>query len=77
MRGQLVGVELTHVDLGRARLLEHPDLLGQPVGAAGSEHDSRARRQQLREFHPDLAAATENHDGSPARVIHGCDYVLR
>ena len=75
VRGQFVGVELANVDLGRTCLLEGGDLLGQPVGTAGGQHHGCAWRQQLREFDADLAAATENHHRSAARVIHGCDYL--
>ena len=77
VRGQVVAVELADVDRGHPGLLEGGDLLGEPVGAAGGEHHGGAGRQQLREFGADLAAAAENHHRSGARVIHGCDYLLR
>ncbi len=77
VRGQVVGVELADVHLGRTGLLEGGDLLGEPVGAAGGQHHGGAGSQPPREFGADLAAAAENHDRSAARVIHGCDYLLR
>ena len=75
VRGQVIGVERADVNLGRSRLLEGGDLLGKPVGTASRQHHRCAGGQQLREFDADLAAATENHHRSAARVIHGCDYL--
>ena len=53
------------------------DLLVEPVGVARGQHHRRAGRQPPREFDADLAAAAENHYWPGARVIHGCDYLLR
>ena len=77
VRGEVVGVELADVDLGRTGLLDGCDLRGQPFGSARGQYHGGARRHQLRKLDADLAAATENHHRSAARVIHGCDYLLR
>ena len=77
VRRQVVGVEFPHVHGGGAGGPHGRDLLLEPVGSPGREHDRRAAGQPQGEFGADLAAAAENHDESATRVIHGCDYDLR
>ena len=77
MGRKVVGVEFTHVHGGGARLPHGRDLLVELVGAAGRSTTVAPDASRVRQLQPDLAAATENHDQLRARVLHGCDYVLR
>ena len=77
VRGQVVGVELAHVHRRRARRPHGRDLLVELVGAPRRQHHGRAGGQPRGQLDADLAAAAENHDQPSARVLHGCDYVLR
>ncbi|MDQ1476410.1 MAG: hypothetical protein QOE62_1639, partial [Actinomycetota bacterium] len=51
------------------------DLLGQPVGTPRSKYHDGSPSQARRQFDTDFATAAKYHH--QARVIHGCDYVLR
>jgi hypothetical protein len=72
---QIVGVELAHVHGRGAGGGDGGDLLGQPVGTPCGKYHDGAPSQARRQFDTDFATAAKYHH--QARVIHGCDYVLR
>ena len=76
---QVVGIE-THGVHGVAPASEHGDLRAEAVGVAGGQHHGRPRASRRASSIADLASTTENHEhiaAAVARVVHGCDYVLR
>jgi len=66
------GIEPNHVihAAGDRKALVRGDLLVEPVGAPGGQHDHGPRCQAGRKLDTDLAAAAEDHDRSGPRVTH-------